>query len=408
MIRRARRGGVFLLLALLASLGMYLVRNHRDSPPTVSVRRGRIHWRIAANGRVEGASGEIPLSFAVPGRIRAIFVEEGERVRRGQILAELENAEHRARVEAERALVAKAEAQLELVRAGARIEEKEHARAALDEARAVAAHAEATYRRAQQLYERGILSREDLERAEREWQTARARQHAAHQQYERVLTGNRPQEIAAAEAELRLARARLREAEAHYEHTRLRAPCDGVILRRFMRPGEILRPEMLPNPVLSLADDSRLRVRAEIDETDVAKIRLGAPAFVTADAYRGEAFTGRVVKIGAAVGRKTLLSDDPAEKRDREVLEVWIELDPTARGRLLIGLRVDVLIELARRENVLIIPRSAVLAREGRAFVIVKEGDRWVERPVRLGAHDEMFVEVLEGLAEGDVIRKTP
>lgn len=408
MITRTRLGGMLLLLTLLASLGMYLIRNQRDPLPTASVRRGRIHWRIAANGRVEGASEEILLSFKVPGRIRAIFVEEGERVRQGQVLAELENAEQWARLEAERAFLAKAEAQLALLRAGARAEEKEQARAAVEEARAIAAHADAAYQRAQRLHERGILSREELELAEREWRTAHARWEAARQHYERVLAGSRPEEIAAAEAEVRLARARVREAEAHYESTRLRAPCEGLILRRFMRPGEIVRPEMLGQPVLSMADDSRLRVRAEIDETDVAKIRLGAPAFITADAYRGEVFTGRVVKIGAAVGRKTLLGDDPAEKRDREVLETWIELDPAACGRLVIGLRVDVLIELAKRENVLTIPTSAVITREGRTFVKVRQKDRWIERPVRLGARDEMHVEVLDGLAEGEVILKTP
>lgn len=408
MITRTRLGGMLLLLTLLASLGMYLIRNQRDPLPTASVRRGRIHWRIAANGRVEGASEEILLSFKVPGRIRAIFVEEGERVRQGQVLAELENAEQWARLEAERAFLAKAEAQLALLQAGARAEEKEQARAAVEEARAIAAHADAAYQRAQRLHERGILSREELELAEREWRTAHARWEAARQHYERVLAGSRPEEIAAAEAEVRLARARVREAEAHYESTRLRAPCEGLILRRFMRPGEIVRPEMLGQPVLSMADDSRLRVRAEIDETDVAKIRLGAPAFITADAYRGEVFTGRVVKIGAAVGRKTLLGDDPAEKRDREVLETWIELDPAACGRLVIGLRVDVLIELAKRENVLTIPTSAVITREGRTFVKVRQKDRWIERPVRLGARDEMHVEVLDGLAEGEVILKTP
>ena len=407
-LTRMRIGGALVALAMVVSLGMYIIRNHRDAPPTVRVRRGMIHWRIAAHGRVEGASEEILLSFKLPGRIRALYVEEGARVRVGQVLAELENTEQLARLEAERALLAKAEAQLALLRAGARAEERERARAAVEEARAVREHAEAAYQRAKRLQERGILSRQELDLAEREWRTAHARWEAARQQYARLLAGSRPEEIAAAEAEVHLARARVREAEAHYENTRLRAPRDGIILRCFMRAGEVVRPETLGQPVLSMADDSRLRVRAEVDETDVAKIRLGAPAFITADAYRGETFTGRVIKIGAAVGRKTMMSDDPAEKRDREVLETWVELDPSARGRLVIGLRVDVIIELARRENVLIIPRSAVFARQGRTFVKVRQGDRWIERPVRLGQHDEMHVEVREGLAEGDVILKTP
>ncbi len=407
-LSRRQRNGLLLALALLVSLGMYFIRNHRNVPATTSVRRGRIDWRIAAHGRVEGASEEIRLSFKVPGRIRAVYVQEGERVRRGQVLAELENADYRARLEAERALLARAEAQLELLRAGSRPEEKEQARAAVEEARAAAEYAEAAWARARRLYERGILSREELDQAEREWRTARARWDAARSHYERVLAGSRAQEIAAAQAEVQLARARLREAQAQYENTLLRAPCDGLILKRFRHPGEVVLPETLAQPVLSLTDDSQLHVRAEIDETDVAKIRLGAPAFITADAYRGEVFTGHVIRVSAALGRKTLLGDDPAEKRDREVLETWIQLDPHARGRLVIGLRVDVLIQLARKENVLIIPRSAVLTRQGQTLVKVKQGNRWIERPVRLGLHDEMYVEVLDGLAEGDVILKTP
>jgi ABC exporter DevB family membrane fusion protein len=389
------------------SLGMYVMNNQRPRPEEVVVGRGRIILRIAGNGRVEGASEEIRVSSKIPGRIRTMTVDQGDRVSKGQILVVLDNDDYRARVETERAALEKAEAHLRLLRSGARPEEREQARAALDEATAVAETARRNYERLSQLFDRGVISLEDLDRADRERKTAEARLEATRQRYQQVLSGSRPEEIAAAEAEVRLARARLAEAEAAYENTFIRSPIEGVVIRRFMRPGESIRFETVGMPILSIADTSALRVRAEIDETDVAWVAIGQQATVTADAYRGEVFTGRVVHVAPSVGRKTLFSDEPAEKRDTEILEILIDLDPPSRP-LMIGLRVEVVIEVLHKENVLVVPAGAVFRRDGRSFVMKKTATGWQPHPITVGATDGVNVEVRDGVSDGEIVRRTP
>ncbi len=95
----------------------------------------------------------------------------------------------------------------------------------------------------------------------------------------------------------------------------------------------------MPRPLFSLADDSVRRVRAEVDEWDVGKVKLGQRTIVSADGFPGRQFDGRVIELGHVMGRKTVLSGDPTEKADRDILEVIIELDQSAK-ELPIGLRV--------------------------------------------------------------------
>jgi multidrug resistance efflux pump len=97
----------------------------------------------------------------------------------------------------------------------------------------------------------------------------------------------------------------------------------------------------MPRPVVSLADLSRLRVRAEIDERDLGRLRASQPAFVTAEAFPDRQFKGHVVSFSSLMGRKQVRTGDPAEKSDRDVLEVLIELDERDE-RLAVGLRTTV------------------------------------------------------------------
>jgi multidrug resistance efflux pump len=95
-------------------------------------------------------------------------------------------------------------------------------------------------------------------------------------------------------------------------------------------------------PLLSLGDISHLRVRAEIDESDIAKLRLGQRAYVKAAAFGDRRFWGHVIRIGESLGQKRVRTTRAAEKTDRDILETLIELDET--GVLPVGVRVDVYI----------------------------------------------------------------
>ena len=126
--------------------------------------------------------------------------------------------------------------------------------------------------------------------------------------------------------------------------TVVRAPMDGVILRRHLRAGETVsdKPEF---PIFTMADDSILRVRVDVDETDVARVAVGQAAWFTADAFGDRKFLGHVVRVGEQLGRKRVRTDEPTERIDTKILETLVQLD--GHPPLPVGLRVDSYIQTA-------------------------------------------------------------
>lgn len=122
------------------------------------------------------------------------------------------------------------------------------------------------------------------------------------------------------------------------EKTIVRAPINGRVLRKIRKAGESVSANG-STPIVSLGDLSQLKVRVDVDETDVSRLRENMPAYVKAEAFGDRKFTGRVVRIGQALGRKNVRTDEPTERVDRKILETLIALDP---GQTLpVGLRVD-------------------------------------------------------------------
>lgn len=195
-----------------------------------------------------------------------------------------------------------------------------------------------------QLFSAGIISREDVETYAREYAVAKARYEEAAQHYALLDAKTREEDVAAAQAALDLARGQLAEAQARYEKTLIRSPINGIVLRKHHRSGEsVSNSSTVPDPIVTIGDNSVLRVRVDVDETDVAKIRVGQPAYVTADAYGQQKFPGHVVRVGNELGRKNVRTDEPTEKVDTKILETLVQLDPGIQ--LPDGLRVDAYIE---------------------------------------------------------------
>lgn len=297
---------------------------------------------IVAAGRVEPESEEVRIGSELDGKLKIVAVAEGDSVKRGQVLAVLDNGDYAARVSLMKAALRESEASLERLRNGARVEEKSEHEALLREALAQLATAKAERDRRVILLDRGAISRSEFELSDRDYQTAAARVDAARQRLAVVRTQTRPEDLARAEAEVDAARARLAETQALLDKTYIRAPLDGRILRRYRKAGESVSANG-DTPVVSMGDVRTLRVRVDVDEADVSRISLGQRGYVTAEAYGGKKFGGKVVQIGQALGRKNVRTDEPAERVDTKILETLIELDP---GQSLpVGLRVDVYLE---------------------------------------------------------------
>jgi len=150
----------------------------------------------------------------------------------------------------------------------------------------------------------------------------------------------REEDIAFAQADLQLARARLADSQAKYEKTLIKSPIDGTILRKHHRSGEsVSNSSTVPDPILTVGDKKVLRVRVDVDETDVNRVHVGQKAYVMADAFGKQKFWGRVVRVGELLGPKNVRTDEPTERVDVKILETLVELDSGAA--LPMGLRVD-------------------------------------------------------------------
>jgi HlyD family secretion protein len=331
------------LFLLTASLVVASRRAHETAAHTSATETHNGPLMIAGPGRVEPASEDIKIGSELSGRLKAVYVEEGDAIHRGQVLAELENADYRAQVESARANVIAKEATLRKVINGARRQERDQAWSSVNEAKAVTENAKSELRRRQELFSAGVVSREELERYRREADVAQAKYDAALQQHALVDDHAREEDRSFAEADLRLAEGQLAEAQARYQKTFIRSSIEGTVLRKHHRSGEsVSNSSTVPDPILTVGDRKTLRVRVDVDETDVSKVSVGQRAYVTADAFGQQKFWGHVIRLGQQLGPKNVRTDEPTEKVDTKILETLVELDPGSQ--LPDGLRVDAFI----------------------------------------------------------------
>lgn len=332
------------ILALCAAAGATLYfRNRPTEPATVQAATASPTSRVVAAGRVEPVSEELRIGTELDGKLASVLVEEGDRVRRGQVIATLSNGDFAARVSLADASIHEREAELERLRNGARPQERAEAEANVAEAEAQRHHAQRELDRMRGLLAKGAVSRLETDAAEREFNVARARSTAVQERTNLVKDSTRPEEIRRAEAEVSRARAQRQEAEAMLAKTIIRSPINGVVLRKHRKTGENVSTQS-GTAILVLGDVSTLRVRLDIDETDVAKVRVGQSVQMKATAYGDKVFTGKIARIGRILGRKNVRTDEPTERVDTKILETLVDLDPGSE--LLLGLRVDAFINL--------------------------------------------------------------
>jgi HlyD family secretion protein len=263
------------VITLIPVLIIALVRSREHgvnaAPAPSTIARDGL---IAAPGRIEAISEEIRVSSELSGRLHSVPVEEGDRIHKGQVLAQIENTDYIARVANAEAALAERKAELERTINGARSQERRASEASLQAAKAVLENAQREAERRRNLADREMISRDEAERYERVYHVAQAEYERAAQEFSLVDADARVEDRQRAEAAVGAAEAQLAEARAYLEKTYIRAPLDGVVLRKLRHAGESVSTQF-DSPVVTLADDSTLRVRLDVDEVDVAKLRVG-------------------------------------------------------------------------------------------------------------------------------------
>jgi len=332
MTRRAKWLAGAVLLAAAGGAGfLWTSRGEADrAPAPVAAPAGPVG--VGALGRVEPASRILKLGPAPSqdgARIDRLLVAEGEAVQPGQVLAEFSDAALKdAAVAGAEAQVAQARARLERIRAGGRPSEIAAQRARIEALRNAEDSARREAERAERLERTGAGAEAAAERARFIANRTRAERVEAEAVLE-TLSRPRPEDVALAEAELAAAGAALARARAEAALARLTAPIAGTVIRVIARAGE-----RAPNEgVVEIADLSRLDVVADVYETDLPRLRLGAVAEVVVP---GEAtrFPATVREIGWQVRRTTQAGTDPVAAVDARTVEVRLALTPDAAGAL--------------------------------------------------------------------------
>jgi len=280
------------------------------------------------------------VSAGIDGLLSAVLVKEGQTIRAGDVIAVVDRRELTAELEQARAALESArQARVRLVR-GSREEERRQASADVSRAAAILDQARLHYARQARLLETDDVPRAAVDRARSDMEAASATMRGAVERETLVNAPPLPEELARADAEIEAAAERVRTIQANIDKCRVRTPLSGTVVRRFMRPGEVVSV-VFPQPIVSVVDQSSMHVRAEVDERDIGHVQIGQEVLVSADALRGRRLNGRVLSLGSVMGRKRVLSGDPAEKSDRDVLEVVIGLNAKDLN-LVLGLRVTV------------------------------------------------------------------
>jgi HlyD family secretion protein len=291
---------------------------------------------IVASGTVEATEGR--LGFQSAGRIEAVMVREGDRVKRGDELAVLDTTEARARRDQAEAQAEAARATLDELERGFRPEEIAQARAARDATAEQREDARRTLERTKSLFDGGTVSRESYEKAQTAFDVASSRHEQAEEQLRLVESGPRPERIEAQRAQLRVAEAGLRASEAALANMTVRTPFDGTVSARHREPGEVVAAG---SPVVTVMNPGDRWVRIFIREDRAGAVSVGMPAEITADSHPGRTYKGEVAFV-ASEAEFTPKSVQTAEERVKLVYAVKVRVLGDAEMDLKPGMPADV------------------------------------------------------------------
>jgi len=377
--------------------------------------RGPLSELVFSDGKVV-SNLDVEIKCKASGEIIRLPFDVSSRVKKGDLLVELDPVDEERSVRQAEAALDAALAKLAAARENLAVSEgdlaasKKQADATLTAARASEADAKAKARRVAELFERKLASREETETAETSAVRAAADREAAEaaraelDSRERSLEATR-QQIRAAEAEVEIDRIALEVARQRLADTRVAAPMDGVVTERSVQVGQIISSPISNvgggTTVLTLSDLSRMFVLASVDESDIGRIRLGQRARVKVDAFPDRRFGGTVVQV----------SPRGVNVSNVVTFEVKIEMDEKERDLLRPEMTASIEIVIAERESALYVPLEAVYRKGGKSFVSIPapggETDAETtaeERVVETGMNDGKNVEILSGIVEGEAV----
>jgi multidrug resistance efflux pump len=333
-----------IIIAAAVYLALHL---HSSTPGSTTNSQPPAPHVISAEGKLEARTGaEMDVGTEMTARIERFLVNEGDHVAQGQVIAVLDAKDLTARLRQAEAELAVTKAKRNEVAAGARNEEIREAQAVLQRAQSEQLQAGNELKRTEQLRKDKFVSQATLDNAESAYKVATAKVAEAEEHLHLLQSGPRSETLALHDAQVSQAEANVRFVRSLLDKTRVVSPIGGTLIERYLDVGEVTMPE---KPLVAIADTSQLRINAEVDETDAGRLHLGDPVEISAYAYPGQVFKGRVEEIADYVGKREIKPNNPAVNLGLKIIQVKIALLEATPLKL--GMTVDVRIMPADKNN---------------------------------------------------------
>jgi HlyD family secretion protein len=359
-----------------------------DPSKLAKVEKGDLAKSVVATGKVEPIT-KVEIKSKASGIVKKLYIDAGDRVKKGQLLAELDKEEIAARV-------AQARAQMEASQASSRGTEADLERAKVDAEGVDVPMLKRAYERAQGMAKEGVVSASSLDDAQKNYELGLNKQNVAKAQVQ-VLKAK----VGQAEAQVAQDRANLTQLEEQLSYTTIASPIDGIILSRDVEVGDAVSSILVLGSsatlIMTLGDTSEVYVKGKVDESDIGKVYLGQPARIKVESFKDKTFNGKVTKI----------SPMGVEKDNVTTFEVRVSINNPG-GELKAAMTANAEIILEEHKNVLQIPEGSILYdKDKKASVEIpdekgKEGKR--KLAVNIGISNGAKTEVLGGLKEGDQV----
>ncbi|MFB3883919.1 MAG: efflux RND transporter periplasmic adaptor subunit [Thermodesulfobacteriota bacterium] len=359
-----------------------------EIPVEVStVVQRKLTYSFIANGDIAPLM-QVDLFPKVSGYLEKIYVQIGDSVRQGQVIAQIDRAEFLQKVKEVEAKVAQAKAQYAELEAGTRIEDVRQAEEAVKQAQSRFNNARLQRDRVLALYNRQVISKKEADVSEMEYNVAEAQLASAEQQLKMLKEGARTEVKAASLGKLKEMEAILAQEQIRLQNTQIVAPFSGEIVRRNVDSGALVSPS---TPLVTLVHLDTLKVLANVIEKDISLVKPGMKAKILTEAYPEKTFEGIIVRMNKALDLAT------------RTLQVEINI-PNPGHLLKAGMFARIEVALMEKPDALVVPREAVIEEAGKQSVFVVEGNQALRKPIVMGIEQGGLVEVIEGLKEGDKV----
>lgn len=350
-----------------------------------SVTRQNLTYSLRATGDISPLM-QVDLFPKVSGYLERMSVNLGDSVRQGQVIAQIDRTEFLYKVKEVEAKVAQAKANLAEIEAGTRTEEVRQVEEAVKQAQSRFENARLHRERMEALYQRQIISKKDFDNADTEYTVAEAQLEANQQHLKMLREGARQEVREASQAKLKEMEALLAQEQTRLQNAMIIAPFSGEIIRRYVDAGALVSSS---TPLVTLVHTETLKVVANVLEKDISLIKPGMKAKIQTEAYPERVFEGKVVRINSALELAT------------RTLQAEIHV-PNPSHLLKPGMFSRIEMALSEKPGTLTVLREALIEEGGKRSVFVVEGNQALQRPIVTGIEQDQWVEVLEGLREGD------